>query len=137
MLVSDLMSSPVFAIAPGDLISYARNRMLRYRISRLVILEDSRLVGLVTKKDLGYVHRDRNPGWRRRSHDNDPVSLVMSTDLISVSQSSSIRDVICLMVNHGVSGFPIIEQGLVTGIITKTDMMRSPPVQESKGVFQI
>ena len=76
---------------------------------------------------------DRNPGWRRRSHDNDPVSLVMSTDLISVSQSSSIRDVICLMVNHGVSGFPIIEQGLVTGIITKTDMMRSPPVQELKG----
>jgi len=39
MLVSDLMSTPVHAAKPGDTVSYARNLMLRHKISRVLVVQ--------------------------------------------------------------------------------------------------
>jgi len=129
MLISDLMSSPVHACRPDDTISYARNLMLRHRISRVLVIDRNRVAGIITKKDIGYRLRSRDPVWRRRSPDNEPVSLVMSGDVLSLSPDSSIRDAMILMVSHRISGFPVMDQGMVLGMLTRSDLMRSEPVQ--------
>ncbi len=129
MLISDLMNSPVRVCRPDDTISYARNLMLKHHISRVLVIDDQRAIGIITKKDIGYRLRSRNPAWRRRSSDNDPVSSVMTPDIISISPGSSIHDALVLMVTHKISGFPVIDQGMVLGMVTKSDMIRSPLVK--------
>lgn len=128
MLVSDLMSSPVRVCRPGDTISYVRNLMLKHHISRVLVMDGQHIVGIITKKDIGYRPRSRDPVWRRRSLDNEPVSSVMSQDIMSISPDSSIHDALVLMVTHGISGFPVVDQGMVLGVVTISDMMRSPLV---------
>jgi CBS domain-containing protein len=129
MLISDLMSSPVRVCGPDDTISYVRNLMLKHHISRVLVMEGQRALGIITKKDIGYRLRSRDPAWRRRSSDNEPVSSVMTADIISISPGSSIHDALVLMVTHKISGFPVIDQGMVLGMVTKSDMIRSPLVK--------
>ena len=126
MLVSDLMTSPVHACRPDDTISHARNMMLKHHISRVLVMDNMRMVGIVTRKDMGFRLRSRDPTWRRRSSDNEPVSSLMTTDILNISPDSSIHDALVLMVTHQISGFPVIDQGRVLGIVTKSDMMKAP-----------
>ncbi|WP_319578531.1 CBS domain-containing protein [uncultured Methanospirillum sp.] len=129
MLISDLMSSPVRVCRPDDTVSYARNLMLKHHISRVLVMDGQRIAGIITKKDIGYRLRSRDPTWRRRSPDNEPVSSVMTTDTISISPGSSIHDALVLMVTHMISGLPVTDQGMVLGMVTKSDMIRSPLVK--------
>jgi len=99
--------------------------MLKHHISRVLIMDRDRIAGIITKKDIGYRLRRYDPAWRRRPLDNDPVSAIMSRDILSMSPDSSIHDALMFMVTHQISGFPVVDQGMVLGIVTKSDMMRS------------
>ncbi|MDD1724431.1 MAG: CBS domain-containing protein [Methanospirillum sp.] len=129
MLVSDLMSSPVHGAFPGDTVSHARNLMIRHRISRILILDDGRATGIITKKDIGFRLRRKDPGWRFRQIDNELLREVMSSDLVSVSPDTGVRDALMIMMTHKISGVPVIDQGMVLGMFTRTDLLRSTLVQ--------
>lgn len=130
LIVSDLMSSPVHVAGPADTIAHLRNIMLKHRISRVPILDDGRLVGMVTKKDLGSRLRRHDPSWRHRSADYEPIRVLMAEDIICVSPGTSCRDAMLLMINHKISGMPVLDQGMIIGMITRSDMMRSHLVQK-------
>ena len=130
MRASDVMSAPVHVVGPNDSAAHARNRMIRHRCSRLPVVDEDRLVGIVTKKDLGYRLRQAEPTWRRRPIDRVPASLLMTPDPVSVAADASIRTVATAMVEYGISGLPVVEESMVIGIVTKTDLLRSVSVEQ-------
>ncbi|MFY9132470.1 MAG: CBS domain-containing protein [Candidatus Methanoculleus thermohydrogenotrophicum] len=119
------MSSPVYVIAPTDNVAYARNLMLKHRVSRLPVMNGDELQGILTKKDIGYRLRQRGPLWRRRPIDRIPVSVLMTEDPVTVTPETSVHDIAVKMLDHDISGLPVVENGRVTGIVTKLDIMRS------------
>lgn len=125
MQASDVMTSPVFIVAPTENVAHARNLMLKHKISRLPVMEGDKLRGIITKKDIGLRLRQCEPIWRRRPIDAIPVSLIMTTDPISVSPDTGIREIAAIMVDQAISGVPIVENGAVSGIVTKSDLMKS------------
>ncbi len=129
MRAVDVMSSPVYVIAPTDNVAYARNLMLRHRISRLLIMEGDELRGIITKKDIAYRLRQTEPLWRRRPIDRIPVSILMTEDPITVTPETSIHDIAVTMLDRDISGLPVAENGKVVGIVTKLDIMRSAYVR--------
>ena len=50
--VSEVMTKKVFTVGPEDTIEDAASIMVRQRINRLPVLEDERLVGIVTRGDI-------------------------------------------------------------------------------------
>ena len=129
MRASDVMSSPVRVIGPTDSAAYARNLMIRHRCSRLPVVDGDHLVGILTKKDLGYRLRQAEPTWRRRPIDRIPASLLMTPDPVSVAADASIGTVAAAMVEYGISGLPVVEGCTLVGIVTKTDMLGSVSVE--------
>lgn len=125
MRASDVMSSPVHVVGPNDSAAYARNQMIRHRCSRLPVVDGDRLAGIITKKDLGYRLRQAEPTWRRRPIDRIPASLIMTANPVSVAADASIRTVAVAMMEFGISGLPVVEDCMVVGIVTKTDLLRS------------
>ena len=125
MRAADVMSSPVYVIAPTDNVAYARNLMLKHRVSRLPVMNGDELQGILTKKDIGYRLRQRGPLWRRRPIDRIPVSVLMTEDPVTVTPETSVHDIAVKMLDHDISGLPVVENGRVTGIVTKLDIMRS------------
>jgi CBS domain-containing protein len=51
------------------------------------------------------------------------VANIMSTDIISVAPTTPIPEVARLMVEHHVSGIPVIDNGDLVGIVTESDVV--------------
>ena len=49
---------------------------------------------------------------------------IMTTDLHTVERTTPIRDVIRLLLEHGISGVPVVEDGRVVGIVSEGDLLR-------------
>ena len=133
MRASDVMSSPVHVVLPNDSVAHARNQMLRYRCSRLPVVDGDELAGIITKKDLGYRLRQAEPAWRRRPIDRVPASLIMTANPVSVAADASIRTVAAAMMEFGISGLPVVEDRTLVGIVTKTDLLGSVSVEGLEG----
>jgi len=129
MIASDIMSSPVYVVSPQENVAHARHLMLSHRISRLPILDGERLVGIITKKDIGYRLRQSDPIWRRRPIDRIPVHVLMVPDPVSVTPGTSVRDIAALMMARDFSGLPVLDGKKLVGMITKTDVLRSASVK--------
>lgn len=128
MNVGDVMSSPVFVIDSGENVARARNLMLKHRISRLPVLEKSLLAGIITKKDIGYRLRQSEPLWRRRPIDSIPVMALMTPDPVTVRVDAPIGQVASIMIERDISGVPVVDPAGITGIVTKSDLMKSTSV---------
>lgn len=125
MKAEDVMSSPVRVVAPEDTAAYARNLMIKHKISRIPVTEGTQLVGIITKKDLAYRLRQTEPVWRRRPIDRIPVSILMTSKPMTIGPETEIRDIAAIMLDRMVNGVPVVHEGELLGIVTKSDLLRS------------
>jgi CBS domain-containing protein len=133
MLARDVMTAPVFFVSHRDTIAYARNLMVKHKISRLLVMEEGRLTGMLTKKDIAYRLLQGEPEWRRRPVDQIPVEVFASGKPIVVSPDTGIRKIAEIFVSKNVSSVPVVENRSVVGIVTKTDLMKSGLVRALSG----
>ncbi|WP_319506108.1 CBS domain-containing protein [uncultured Methanolobus sp.] len=131
MNVKDIMSSPVFTIAPEETVAHARNLMLKHKISTLIVAENEEMVGIVTKTDLGKRLAQAEPMWRRRPIDKIPVSMVMHENPISIYPGASVTQASELMIENGINSLAVVNREVV-GIVTGTDIMRYFSEQDLK-----
>jgi CBS domain-containing protein len=130
MLARDIMTNPVFVVSPDATVAHARNLMVRHRISRLPVLEDSNLVGILTKKDIAYRLRKGEPAWRRRPLDRIPVGALMTEHPVVVQPDTGVKSIARIFVNNAISSVMVVDDGVIAGIVTKTDLMRSALVRD-------
>lgn len=123
MNVGDIMSSPVFTIAPEENVAHARNLMLKHKISTLVVAKEEKMVGIVTKTDLSRRLAQAEPMWRRRPIDKIPVSLVMNDAPIAIYPDASISQASNLMLENGINSLVVVRDNIM-GIVTGTDIVR-------------
>lgn len=123
--ISEIMSTPVFAVSARDNLARARHLMLRNGISRLAVVDDGQLKGIVTKKDLGMRLNQSEPQWRRRPLDQVPVELIMTPDPITVSPQEQVQEAAKAMLDRDISSLLVFDNsnGKI-GIVTKHDLIK-------------
>ncbi len=122
--VSTYMSTPVIAASPYDNLAHIRKLMIRHHIGRIVIVEGSRPVGIITKSDFIRAIFSR----RRFAKPLEEIKAeeVMTRDLIVIDENRSIKAAAKLMVRKNVSGLPVVSKnGELVGIITLTDITKA------------
>ena len=122
--VSSYMSSPVIAASPYDNLAHIRNLMIRHHVGRVVIVEDSKPIGIITKSDFIRALFSR----RRYTKPLEEIKAeeVMTRDLIVIEENKSIKNAAKLMIRYGISGLPVVTRdGGLVGIITLTDLTRA------------
>ncbi len=95
------------------------------------MVENGRLVGIVTDKDLrqhlGYLERTK-------------VNAVMTEKLVTVLPKTTLEEAAELLLKHKIGGLPVVEDGQLVGIITTSDILQAfldvMGVSE-KGTFRI
>lgn len=123
MNVEDIMSSPVYVIAPDEPLSRARKLMLKHKIGSIVVVNDDGMIGIVTKSDLGKRMAQAEPMWRRRPIDKVPINLVMTESPITIYPEASIRQAVDLMLENSINNLPVTKNSVV-GIVTKKDIVK-------------
>ncbi|VVB53279.1 Inosine-5'-monophosphate dehydrogenase [uncultured archaeon] len=125
MKIKDIMSAPVFVVSPDENVARARNLMLRHKIGRLVIVENNKPIGMVTKKDIVKRLNQAEPQWRRRPIDDIPVRKVMTESLITIFPDATPRQLAELMTENNIGGLPVVNnKDEVIGIATKWDLIK-------------
>jgi acetoin utilization protein AcuB len=125
MFVREFMSSPAVTIGPNASLAEAEERMRRHGVRRLPVVEDGRLVGIVTRSDIqsaaGRMSGKRHQRIASRVHVRD----VMTPGPTCVPPDETIERAAAIMFNRKISGLPVVNGTAVVGMITETDLFRA------------
>jgi tRNA nucleotidyltransferase (CCA-adding enzyme) len=113
----DIMSVPVRTIIQDTSVDRARELMLRYGHSGFPVMEDNRLVGIISRRDL-----------EKASHHglgHAPVKGYMNKRPLTVDQHLPVRKIQELMIEYNVGRLPVTDDREIVGIITRTDVLRN------------
>jgi len=128
MNVRDCMKSPVITVTPDTLINNAIETMREKHVRRLPVVENGKLVGLVTRN----IIREATPSsptpltlWGLHYQlSRMKVRDVMITDVIVVHPDDTIKEVFALIGKHRIGTFPVVDDnGNLVGILTNTDLL--------------
>ena len=83
-------------------------------------VEDERgqLVGLVTERDL------REAGLADGDDGDRTVRDVMRTELVTADPNEAVADVVKVMKERGFGCMPVVYQGTLVGLLSRTDLQR-------------
>ena len=123
--VRDAMTREVVTLGPEASAAEALGVCREKRIRHIPIVEEGRLVGLVSDRDL----RDVSPPRGGRDQENTlgwvRVRDIMSTDLITVGPRDTIDHVAQEIYERKIGCLPVVDGRELVGIITSQDMMRT------------
>ena len=127
MYVREYMKSPVITVTPDTLLDDALRTMQQHHIRHLPVVQNGKLVGLVTRNQL----REATP--------SSPIPLsiwgihyqmakmkvrdVMLTNVITVSPDNTVEEAAALGTRQGIGTLPVVDdKGNLVGILTRTDL---------------
>jgi acetoin utilization protein AcuB len=130
MLVRDWMSKNVITIESTEPMQQAINLLMENHISMLPVMEEGKLVGIVTDRDL------------KRASPSDAtlmdiqqvmyhlsrleVGAIMSRYPVTVPDDFTIEETAEVLLNNNISGCPVVDStGQIRGMVTKNDLFKA------------
>jgi CBS domain-containing protein len=116
--VSELHLEPSYIVSKAQKIPLAIELMRRYNVDRVVVVSDSKVVGVVTLKDIfSKLSSKRMSGVSPTSLS---VAAFASPNIITAHPEESAREAAGKMLKHNVSALPVVgDDGVVRGLVTK------------------
>ena len=111
------MSRGLLAVEPGLPLTEVAQRMVARDVGAVLVLEEERLVGILTERD---VLRAVAGGIA----ENTVVSDWMTRDPETMEPDEPIRQAAVLMIHGGFRHLPIVEGERVVGMLSIRDLMR-------------
>ena len=130
MFVAKRMTSNPQTIQPSATIADASELMRKNKIRRLPVVEQGKLVGIVTDRDLRSV--SPSPATTLSIFELNyllakmQVKDIMHKDVVTIHLDATIEEAALAMSNHHIAGLVVVDAlGTIAGIITETDIFKS------------
>jgi len=122
MFVKRAMNRKVFVANPDVTVKEAAKIMTQYRIGSLIVMEDKKIVGIITELDIL---------WKVVAGGLDPettqIKDVMTKNVITVQANQTVEEAAELMVENEVKKLPVLDNHKLVGIVTATDLISFQP----------
>lgn len=143
MLAREIMTHPVISVHEDATLEQAARTMLDHHIGGLPVIDhQGRLVGIVTESDftekdecvpfstfrapqlfgrwLGSEGVERMFAEARRVK----VSTIMTREVVSVAETTSVQDVMSKMLKYDVNRIPVVRENVPVGIVARHDLLK-------------
>ncbi len=128
MQVWQLMSTEVVTLAAKATLDIADDIMKLKRIRHLPVLDDNRLVGLVTQRDLFRAGLSSVLQFRRGAQkewlEKIKVREVMTRELLTTTPETDIEEAVACMLEHKIACLPVVSGGKLVGLVSESDCLR-------------
>jgi acetoin utilization protein AcuB len=125
--VADWMTETVLAVEIYDSISVARQLMAKHRVNQLPVIENERLMGIVTDRDIRDAYPTSMLIGRTKEIDkfaeSYTVEEVMTHDVFTVEPETPLATAVALLRHHRIGSLPVIKGKQLVGIITRSDIL--------------
>jgi CBS domain-containing protein len=129
MQVRDAMTVGVFTVGPDAPVSLVVDLMIDHQIRHVpVVNDDGELIGLVSERDVLRSASAADAGMPM-SERADLLSQITATDIMTsqvetVEVDDDLASAAALMLENKFGCLPVLEEGVLTGIITEADFVR-------------
>lgn len=135
MVVKDFMQPDIYHIDLQATLLEAAETLLTSRVDMLLILKDGELLGVIGLRDLFTAPIPAHYGNPMLRHDTEKqildtwrtttVQNLMNDKVLSVSEDTTLIQALELMVNSGKHPLPVLRDGKVVGVISRSDIARA------------
>ena len=119
MSVIDICNKPI-SILKNSTISDIIKKLLENNLSRLIVVEDRKPIGIITEKDVGLFLFSETT---KQGLDDIMISKIMKP-IIFIEENSTPKNSAKMMLEKGVSSLAIGTKENLRGIFTKTDLIK-------------
>jgi CBS-domain-containing membrane protein len=122
-----MMGSPV-TLSPTATLDLANDVISLGRIRHIPVLDDGKLVGLLTERDLIGAAANRIFGLKQKTRSallkGELVKNVMKKRVVTVTPDTPITDAARLMADKKIGCVPVLSNGTLVGLVTTTNILR-------------
>jgi acetoin utilization protein AcuB len=118
MRVSQIMTKDTVTISPDKRVGQALKLMQKQNIRHLPVVQDQRMVGWITSRDLREV-------LLASMLEKITVGDVMVQAPITVTPDTSVEEAARLVYEHKIGGMPVMEGDRLVGVITMLDLIHA------------
>jgi CBS domain-containing protein len=122
-----MMGSPV-TLKPEDTLDLANDVIALGRIRHIPVVDDGRLVGILTERDLIGAAASQIFGLKQKSKSallkSVLIKEVMKKRVVTAAPDTPIKEVARLMAEKKIGCVPVVSAGMVVGLVTTTDILR-------------
>jgi CBS domain-containing protein len=117
--IKEVMTSEVRACEPSATVVEAAKLMAQEDVGPIPVVEDGRLVGIVTDRDIvvRVVAEARDPNATT-------VGEIASRDLVTISPDEDLDEALSLLAAHQVRRLPVVDGDRLVGIVAQADIAR-------------
>ncbi|QUH23875.1 CBS domain-containing protein [Methanobacterium alkalithermotolerans] len=122
--VKEIMTNDVITVSPEEDVVFAFEKLMKYKISALPVVQDKKLQGIVTASDLGHnlILDNYELGTT--------VEKAMVLDVACVLPDDDLSSAVNKMKEHGSEGgivnqLVVIEDGEIKGILSDGDIIKA------------
>jgi len=115
LTVAAVMRPPSVTIGQTATLAVAAEIMQKAAVHQMPVVEDGRLIGIVSRHDFasqsGYLDRTK-------------IDAVMTQSPVTIAPEALLRDAIGIFLDEDINALPVVSDGKLVGIISKTDVLR-------------
>jgi CBS domain-containing protein len=138
--VEQLMTAPVITVRPNMSLKEVAVLLVEHRISGVPVVEDGAVVGVVSEGDIVAKEQgvatpapDGLLAWLFGGDDEEITAKLaartaaeaMSSPAVTIEPWRNAAAAAALMTDRGVNRLPVVDQGLLVGIVTRADLVRA------------
>ncbi len=117
--IADVMSLRVLTVTPDETVQIAIARMLEENVGSVAVCEGHQLVGIFTERDVLRLAGENTELQELK------VGDVMTRRVLTVSPDDDILGAGALMAERRIRHLPVVQDGMVMGIVGLRDVTRS------------
>ena len=137
MKVSDVMTRDVITVPRSASLKEAASVLVQRGISGVPVVDDGKVVGVFSQRDLLFKEQGKPDATHWLTWLTGPMAVsdrpkleahtageAMTAPAVTVEADASVSTAARLMLEAGVSRLPVLENGTLAGIVTRTDLVR-------------
>ena len=125
-------SPEIHAVAPDSAVIDAIRLMAEKGIGAVLVMDGVRLAGILSERDYA-----RKIVLRDRSSRDTPVAAIMTAEVVTVTPADTVEDCLQLVTDRRIRHLPVVEGGVVLGVISIGDLVKSVIEQQRRELGQL
>lgn len=125
MLVGRRMTKDPKTVSPDDTLKHAADIMRQMRFNHLPVVEEGKLVGILTDTDMRNISLTDGPAEGGARPSDRRVRDVMKTEVWSLTPEDAVEDALLIIRRKKFGALPVLSGDKLVGIITKIDLLNA------------
>jgi CBS domain-containing protein len=127
--LKDIMNKKIFMVSSDERVIHARRIMLDENIARLPVVDNGRLVGVISDNEIAFalaeIKRSLPLGRQKKRLEDLLIGDIMKSPAIWTDPNMTAEQAASIMMKNNVGALPLLENEKLVGIVSRTDILNT------------